>query len=101
MNEEDVEVDWTVKTVLSDLVGKFYIDAPRNKSGLKPELAYPKIHSLEDSYIYYDKVKDGVYKRPVFSFKVDPFQLDSLFNYKHREFRVSWQFKCTNNSSSI
>ena len=77
-NKDDVDVDWTVKTVISDLVGKLYIDAPRNKSGLKPELAYPKIHSFEDSYIYYDNVKNGVYKKPIFSFKVDPFQLDSL-----------------------
>ena len=71
-------VDWTVKTVISDIVGKFYVDAPQNKSGLADNPDYPKLHSYEDSYIYYDKIKKGVYFRELFSFKADPFQLDSL-----------------------
>ena len=73
-------VDWTVKTVISDLVGKLYVDAPNNKSGLADKSDYPKLHSYEDSYIYYDKIKKGVYSRDLFSFKADPFQLDSLLN---------------------
>jgi len=71
-------VDWTVKTVISDLIGKLYIDAPQNKSGLEDKSDYPKLHSFEDSYIYYDKIKNGVYSRDLFSFKADPFKLDSL-----------------------
>lgn len=81
-------INWTVKTVISDIVGKLYIDSPKNKSGLKDKPAYPKLHSYQDSYIYYDKIKNGVYKRDLFSFKADPFQLDSLLklNTENLEF---------------
>lgn len=75
-------VDWTVKTVISDIIGKLYIDEPKNKSGLEDQPAYPKLHSFNDSHIYYDKIKKGVYKRDLFSFKADPFQLDSLLRIK-------------------
>ena len=71
-------IDWAVNTVISDLVGTLSIDAPNNKSGLKDYPDFPKLKSIKDSYIYYDNVKDGVYDRNLFSFKVDPFQLDSL-----------------------
>ena len=78
VDKQGFPVDWTVKTVISDLVGKLYVDAPQNKSGLADKADYPKLHSYEDSYIYYDKIKKGVYVRDLFSFKADPFQLDSL-----------------------
>jgi len=71
-------VDWTVKTVISDVVGKLFIDQPNNKSGLKDKPDYPKLHSFKDAHIYYDKIKNGVYQRDLFSFQVDPFELDSL-----------------------
>ena len=71
-------IDWAVNTVISDLVGTLSIDAPNNKSGLIDYPEFPKLKSIKDSYIYYDNIKDGVYERDLFSFKVDPFQLDSL-----------------------
>jgi len=69
---------WTVKTVISDITGKLFIDGSQNKSGLKDMPDFPKLHSYEDSYIYYDRIKNGVYARDLFSFKVNPFQLDSM-----------------------
>lgn len=74
--------DWKVNTVLSDLTGKLYIDEPNNKSGLIDQPNYPKLHINEDSYVYYDKIKNGVYEKDLFSFRVDPFQLDSLLTVK-------------------
>ena len=71
-------LDWAVNTVISDLVGTLSIDAPNNKSGLLDCPEFPKLKSFGDSYIYYDSIKNGVYERNLFSFKVDPFQLDSL-----------------------
>ena len=71
-------IDWAVNTVISDLVGTLSIDAPNNKSGLIDYPEFPKLKSIKDSYIYYDNIKNGVYERDLFSFKVDPFQLDSL-----------------------
>ena len=61
VDKQGFPVDWTVKTVISDLVGKLYVDAPQNKSGLADKADYPKLHSYEDSYIYYDKIKKFVY----------------------------------------
>ena len=78
VDKQGFPVDWTVKTVVSDIVGKLYVDAPQNKSGLADKADYPKLHSYKDSYIYYDKIKKGVYSRDLFSFKANPFQLDSL-----------------------
>ena len=71
-------LDWAVNTVISDLVGTLSIDAPNNKSGLLDCPEFPKLKSFGDSYIYYDNIKNGVYERNLLSFKVDPFQLDSL-----------------------
>ena len=71
-------INWAVNTVISDLVGTLSIDAPNNKSGLIDYPEFPKLKSVKDSYIYYDSIKDGVYERDLFSFRVDPFQLDSL-----------------------
>ena len=67
-----------VKTVISDIKGKFSIDNPTNKSGLKFLPEYPILFSNEESNVYYNKIKNGVYKKDLFSFKVDPFVLDSL-----------------------
>ena len=88
IDKEGFSIDWTVKTVISDIIGKLYIDAPNNKSGLEDKSDFPKLHSYEDSYIYYDKIKKGVYKKDLFSFKVDPFELDSLLyiNTENLEF---------------
>ena len=77
-DNKGLPIDWAVNTVISDLVGTLSIDAPNNKSGLKDYPEFPKLKSIKDSYIYYDNIKDGVYERDLFSFKVDPFQLDSL-----------------------
>ena len=88
IDEQGFSIDQTVKTVISDLIGKLYVDAPNNKSGLEDKSDFPKLHSYKDSYIYYDKIKKGVYERDLFSFKVDPFELDSLLvlNTENLEF---------------
>ncbi len=82
IDKNGLGVDWNVKTVISDMVGKLYIDKPNNKSGIKDAHDYPKLHSFKDAHIYYNKIKNGVYKRDLFSFQLDPFELDSLLNIK-------------------
>lgn len=77
-NEEGADVYERVRTVLSDLTGTIYIDKPSNKSGLLDASEYPKLHSLDNSHIYYDNIKNGIYSRDLFSFEVNPFELDSL-----------------------
>ncbi|HEY0976858.1 MAG TPA: hypothetical protein VGE21_05265, partial [Flavobacteriales bacterium] len=74
-----------VKNVLEQVTGTLEIDAPSNKSGLQqkkyPE--YPKFNSTRDSYVFYDKgsIQKGAYKRDIFYYKSDPFQIDSLDNF--------------------
>lgn len=81
-DKEGFDVSDTVKTVISDITGTVYIDGPNNKSGIADQPDFPKIHSYNAGHIYYDKIKDGVYARDLFSFKTDPFQLDSLLILK-------------------
>lgn len=73
-----------VKSVLSKLNGTLQIDAPNNKSGLKPYSKYPILESKTKSYVYYDKksTQRGLYTRDKFYFHVDPFVIDSLDNFK-------------------
>lgn len=68
-----------VKNVLQNLSGSLIIDSLKNKSGLKPGYAYPLFTASTNAYLYYDSkdIKEGVYNRDKFYFKVDPFVIDS------------------------
>ncbi len=72
-----------VKTVLRDLNGELLIDKPNNKSGFKDYPEYPIFTSRGRSVIAYDKssIYNGAYKKDIFRFEVDPFQIDSLDNF--------------------
>ena len=72
-----------VKSVLRDIHGTLYIDRPNNKSGLTDYPEYPKFVSRAPSVIAYDKksIFNGAYKKDVFRFEVDPFEIDSLDNF--------------------
>ena len=76
------------KTVISDLKGKFCIDQYSNKSGLESRPEFPILYSDNQAHVYYDKINNGVYKKDIFSFSIDPFVLDSLLeiNTKNLEF---------------
>lgn len=68
-----------VKNALQNLSGNLLIDSLNNKSGLKPGYAYPLFTATSNAYLYYDSpsIRDGVYNREKFYFKVDPFVIDS------------------------
>lgn len=69
-----------VLTAIHDVSGELQIDGPNNKSGLKSIGRMPIFDSKKPSYTYYDgkSIANGVYKRDVFYFKIDPFVIDSL-----------------------
>ena len=73
-----------VKTVLQDLAGELFIDHPYNKSGKNNYPYYPVFKSAKESYVFYDEqsIYNGVYHRDKVYFKVEPFELDSLDNFK-------------------
>jgi len=72
-----------IKTVLRDLSGTLYIDKPHNKSGIKDFPEYPKFVSRSPAVISYDKkgIHNGAYKKDIFRFEVDPFEIDSMDNF--------------------
>ncbi|MDI9341452.1 MAG: hypothetical protein QM534_12855 [Sediminibacterium sp.] len=74
-----------VQTVIENVNGELRIDAPRNKSGWGKSPTFPSFTSFKESYTYYDKrsIFKGVYNRDKFYFKLDPFGIDSLDNFRN------------------
>ena len=61
------------------------IDAPKNHSGFGKASTFPQFQSFKESYTYYDKktIFKGVYDRDKFYYKLDPFTMDSLDNFRN------------------
>jgi hypothetical protein len=74
-----------VQTVVENVNGELRIDAPRNHSGWGKAPTFPSFTSFKESYTYYDKrsIFKGVYNRDKFYFKLDPFAIDSLDNFRN------------------
>jgi len=74
-----------VQTVIEHINGSLEIDAPDNKSGVKPFSKYPIFNSFKDSYAYYSKkqIQNGKYPKDKFYFHIDPFTIDSLDNFSN------------------
>ncbi len=73
-----------VSNVINKLTGELFIDKNDNKSGRINYSQYPLFRSKGNSYVYYDdpNVFKGVYNRSSFYYKVFPFEMDSLDNFK-------------------
>lgn len=83
-----------VQTKIEDASGELRIDAPRNKSGWGKAPSYPIFQSFKESYAYYDskKIFKGVYNRNNFYFKLDPFTIDSVDNFRNERLRFEGTF---------
>ncbi len=83
-----------VKTVIERLKGELLIDDPGNKSGTKGLPEYPRLVSHSDSYTFYDRpqIEKGVYKRDHVFFKIAPFTLDSLDNFRTEQIQLKGDF---------
>ena len=87
-NEPDVNGNYPyrrVQTVIENMNGELRIDAPKNHSGWGKAPTFPQFQSFKESYTYYDKktIFKGVYNRDKFYFKLDPFTMDSLDNFRN------------------
>ncbi len=96
-NEPDINGNYAykrVKTVIENANGELRIDGPRNKSGWAKAPTFPQFQSFKESYTYYDKRSTfkGVYDRDKFYFKVDPFTLDSLDNFRNESLQLDGDF---------
>ncbi|MBP8033612.1 MAG: hypothetical protein KAZ71_03380 [Bacteroidia bacterium] len=74
-----------VQTVIENLNGELRIDAPKNHSGFGKAPTFPQFQSFKESYTFYDKknIFKGVYNRDKFYYKLDPFTMDSLDNFRN------------------
>ncbi len=83
-----------VQTLIENLNGELRIDAPRNKSGWGKAPTFPSFQSFKESYAFYDKksIFRGVYNRDRFYFKLDPFSIDSLDNFRNEGLRFNGTF---------
>ena len=74
-----------VQTVIENANGELRIDAPKNHSGWGKAPTFPAFQSFKESYAFYDKrqIFKGVYNRDKFYFKLDPFTIDSLDNFRN------------------
>ena len=74
-----------VQTVIENLNGELRIDAPKNHSGYGKAPTFPQFQSFKESYTFYDKksIFKGVYNRDKFYYKLDPFTIDSLDNFRN------------------
>ena len=83
-----------VQTLIENASGELRIDAPKNKSGWGRSSTFPSFQSFKESYAFYDKRKiyKGVYNRDKFYFKLDPFFIDSLDNFRNASLRFNGTF---------
>lgn len=83
-----------IDNAIEDMVGELLIDEPQNKSGQKYTPEYPIFTSKTGSYIYFDheNIQGGVYDRETFYFKLKPFTIDSLDNFKPEGLRPRGTF---------
>lgn len=79
-DERGQYLDEKVKTAIHDLSGNLQIDAPLNKSGVKPLASFPIFTSKKPSYTFYNNrsIAGGVYKKDEFYFQIEPFVIDSM-----------------------
>jgi len=73
-----------IRNFLSDMSGELFIDKPNNKSSQSRYPEYPIFKSGTDSYVYWDKrsIHRGAYLKNEVYFHVEPFEIDSLDDFK-------------------
>jgi hypothetical protein len=83
-----------VQSVIENLNGELKIDAPKNHSGWGKAPSFPLFQSFKESYTFYDKYTTfkGVYRRDKFYFKLDPFVVDSLDNFRNESLIFDGEF---------
>jgi len=86
----------TIDNTIEDLSGDIYIDKPDNKSGKDNNPKYPVFESKQESYVYYDELFNGPYKRENFYFELDTFKMDSLDNFKPENLKFKGTFQSAN-----
>lgn len=83
-----------VQSIIESANGELRIDAPKNHSGYGKAPTFPQFQSFKESYTFYDKktIFKGVYNRDKFYYKLDPFTMDSLDNFRNEGLTFEGEF---------
>lgn len=85
-----------VNNTIEDLSGDIFIDSASNKSGKEHYPKYPVFKSRQKSYVYYNELFDGPYKKENFYFELYPFEMDSLDNFNPENLKFEGNFYSAN-----
>ncbi len=71
-------------SVIQNLNSELIIDSINNKAGKEQFKQFPILKSYQHSFVYYEKesIYNSSYKKDDFYFKVDPFTIDSINDFK-------------------
>jgi hypothetical protein len=87
-----------IKNTIEMITGELLIDHPSNKSGYYQFPEYPILHSMSNSFVYYDHISglDSTYSRDDFYFELEPYTINNLDRFKKEDVQFKGKF-----SSSI
>lgn len=94
--EPPVDKQVRVRSVIRNVKGTVVLDGKENKSGLKKGFHnYPILTSTAPTYVFYNakSIHNGVYDSSQFYFKVNPFVMDSLDNFRSVTQKFPGEFK--------
>jgi hypothetical protein len=79
-----------MKSYFSNLTGSLVVDDTSNRSGRKKEFTiYPKLKVTKACNIFYDNILKGAYDSARFYVTLEPFELDSLDNFKEKSLSLA------------
>lgn len=96
MSEQDGKESITMVNQIQGVTGEILVDDPKNRSGNNKTITqFPKLIVSKPSQIFYNdkSIYRGAYDSSRFYFTLDPFEMDSLDNFKERHQR--WKGELT------
>lgn len=83
-----------VETVIQNINGELMVDGKTNHAGYKLAPQFPIFKSFKESYAYYDKrsIQRGAYNKDKFYFKLDPYTIDSVDNFRNESLIFDGEF---------
>lgn len=92
LSEADGNKSIAMGSAINGITGEILIDAPDNRSGNNAEKGknYPILKSTKPTKVYYNsrEIYRGAYDSTKFYFTCDPFEIDSLDNFKEKNLRL-------------
>lgn len=91
LSQADGNTAIAMTSSINGITGELLIDAPNNRSGNNLTINdYPKLKSTKPTKVYYNskEIYRGAYDSSKFFFTCDPFEMDSLDNFKEQTFRL-------------